>query len=140
MEKNEPAEPREPLSIMPEWNRTERGHAFYEGLDDSPRLYETENIPKNEKVVHAHYFLGNSDWYILEVSTQLEAFCYAILGGHEEGQELVYQSLIELETIKVSTGNFPMFVERDLHWTPKPLGEVLAERARMYGTDEEDGE
>lgn len=139
MKKSDAPEPREPLTIMPEWNRTERGHAFYEGLDGIPRLYETEDVPKDEKIVHAHYFLGNSDWYILELSVQLESFCYTILGGHEEGQELGYQSLIELETVKVSNGNFDQYIERDLHWTPKPLGEVLAERKKMYeGTDEDE--
>lgn len=136
---NDAKEPREPLTIMPEWNRTERGHAFYAGLDGIPRLYETEDIPKDDKVVYAHYFLGGSDWYILELSVQLEAFCYAILGGYEEGQELGYTSLIELETVKVSTGSFDVFIERDLHWKPRPLGEVLAERSKRYeGVEQEE--
>ena len=35
-------------------------------LNKIPRLYATEDVPAKDKVIHIHFFLGNSDWYIAE--------------------------------------------------------------------------
>ena len=31
-----------------------------------PRLYETENIPLEEKIIQMHFFLAGCDWFIAE--------------------------------------------------------------------------
>ena len=35
-----------------------------EELARMPRLYETEGIPLEDKIIHQHYFIGGSDWYM----------------------------------------------------------------------------
>ena len=37
-----------------------------EELAKIPRLYETENIPLKDKIIHMHFFIGGCDWYIAE--------------------------------------------------------------------------
>ena len=37
-----------------------------EELAKIPRLYETENIPLKDKIIHLHFFIGGCDWYIAE--------------------------------------------------------------------------
>lgn len=61
-----------------------------------PSSYETEDTDTPDKIVYLHYFLGGSDWYIIEkdkgnpeddkaadlsVGGQYQAFGYVILGG-----------------------------------------------------------
>ena len=43
------------------WNTPTR-----QQLDRIPRLYETENIPAEEKLIYLHFFIGGCDWYITE--------------------------------------------------------------------------
>ena len=35
-------------------------------LDRIPRLYETEHIPAEEKVIYLNFFIGGCDWYMAE--------------------------------------------------------------------------
>ncbi len=60
------------------------------------------------------------------------------LGGHREGAEWGYVNLAELAEVfipgrvtAVDGGGTviqpPVIVERDLHWTPRPSGEVIPE-------------
>jgi hypothetical protein len=44
------------------WNTPTR-----EELDRIPKLYETENTPLKEKIIHLHFFIGGCDWYIADV-------------------------------------------------------------------------
>jgi hypothetical protein len=37
-----------------------------EELANIPRLYETENIPLKDKIIHMHFFIGGCDWFIAE--------------------------------------------------------------------------
>jgi len=73
----------------------------------------------DQAIVHLHYFMGGADWYITEKdinTNQIQAFGFADLGY---GGELGYISLVEI----LAHG-----AELDLHWTPKTLTEVKAER------------
>lgn len=85
---------------------------------------------KNEAaIVHAHYFSPYSgwDWYALEGEPDIEDGAeidfrfYGFVAGWEG--EYGYFSLVELESAKRG-GTLPL-IERDLHWTPRPIGEVL---------------
>ncbi|MFC1692716.1 hypothetical protein ACFL1R_04340 [Candidatus Latescibacterota bacterium] len=43
------------------WNMPTR-----EQFDQIPRLYETENIPTEDKLIYLHFFIGSYDWFIAE--------------------------------------------------------------------------
>lgn len=104
--------------------RTRRGHNFYpeaEALAAIPPLYATEALALQDKIVHLHYFAGESDWWIAELDPETgEGFGYARLGGFSSG-EWGYVALPELEQVHVSTCAGDMVVERDLGWTPRLL-------------------
>ena len=43
------------------WNIPEKSR-----LDKIPRLYETEHIPTHDKLIYLNFFIGGSDWYVVE--------------------------------------------------------------------------
>ena len=43
------------------WNQPTK-----ERLNRIPKLYATEDVPLKHKLIHLHFFLGGSDWYISE--------------------------------------------------------------------------
>jgi hypothetical protein len=103
----------------------ERGHEFLTGsmLEEIPDLYATESTPLADKMIHAHYFSSNGDWYIAELDKNEGgiAFGHCDLGvGYPEWGEV---SLTELEGVRSQYGIAA--VERDLDFTPataKQLG------------------
>ncbi len=58
-----------------------------EELAKIPRLYETENIPLKDKIIHLHFFIGGCDWYIVEYDGDDLFWGYAILNGDTENAE-----------------------------------------------------
>jgi len=109
-----------------ETQRKRRGHAFLPPkavLDKIPALYGTDSVPAEDKIVWLHYFSAASDHYITELDPETgEAFGYAKLASFPEGAEWGYVYLPELEQVNVSHGL--VIVERDMHWEPKPFGEL----------------
>lgn len=109
--------------------RGEEGKFFMEKLieiaaliEGMPKSYEQDG-KGDSAIVTLHYFLGGSDWYITEKDIEGgvdQAFGYAVLNGDEECAELGYISIRELTRCGV---------ELDLHFTPRTLREVKAERA-----------
>ena len=80
-----------------------------------PAFYSTESTPLKDKVIHAHFFIGGSDWYATEYDPKDELFFgFAILNNDLEMAEWGYFSLKELSELKVSF----LEVDRDLHWNP----------------------
>lgn len=112
------------LETLPETNRTWRGHRFYgEDVLSAPPLYATEDIEREDKEVVAHFFLGSSNWWIIEVNPEDGiAFGFCLLNGDWHNAELGYVSLIELEGIRI---HGMLLVERDLSWERCPLSKVL---------------
>jgi hypothetical protein len=105
-----------------------RGHPFLperEELDAMPRLYATESVKADDKIVVLHFFTGVCDWWIVEVGEDHRiAFGYACLGD-EAGAEWGYVDLVELRTLFVQyPGMMPVYVERDLHWSPRPFRDI----------------
>ena len=87
-----------------------------------PALYSTEETPLKDKVIHQHYFLAATDWYVAEWSPAERLFFgFCILNGDTENAEWGYISLDELLDLKTPRG---IEVERDLHWQPTPAGQV----------------
>jgi hypothetical protein len=88
-------------------------------IRNMPSTGETDG-KGDEAIVYLHYFHGGFDWYItekdcVEGEPQYQAFGYADMGFPELG----YISIYEL----IENG-----VQLDMHWTPRTLREVKAER------------
>ncbi|MCE7700108.1 MAG: DUF2958 domain-containing protein [Methanobacterium paludis] len=87
-----------------------------------PKLYGTEHIPVEEKIVQVKYFLPGTGWSWLGVEYDPEQklfFGYVKSGLDESFSEWGYFSLTELESI-----GRPFRVERDLYFTPKEFGKL----------------
>lgn len=120
----------------------ERGHSLKPDpavLAMIPPLYATEGIPKEEKQVFVHYFVGNCNWYLMELDQEeWLAFGWCDLG--QGYPELGYFSVHELGSIQATgrlrfvdqdgsvthEGTMPIYVERDLHWPVQPFGFIDA--------------
>lgn len=112
-----------------------------------PKTYDCED--ENDPIVSLHYFLGDSDWYIIEKDIEdgvSQAFGYVILNGDLMCAELGYILISELVGITTnangviynSSGNettmqIPMYVELDLYFEPRPLSEVKQYVEQRYG-------
>ncbi|WP_020585838.1 DUF2958 domain-containing protein [Desulfobacter curvatus] len=86
-----------------------------------PGLYQTEHIPTQDKIIHAHFYLGESHWFIAEYDHVDTMFGFCILNGDLEMAEWGFVSLEELKDINV-LGLYQ--VQFGVHWTPKPAGQV----------------
>lgn len=104
-----------------------RGHGFFPPeavMATVPSLYATEAVPLDDKLVHLHYFVGGCDWYVMEVDRERRlAFGWVDLGDPQNA-ELGYFDLEELRRLMVTPHGYPLVVERDLHWTPRPFGDI----------------
>ena len=108
---------------MIETYRKRRGHAFLPPKAVSRKVpaIGTTDGQGQDAIVHVHYFTSSGDWYITEADFETgEVFGWAeLLPGCGE---LGYSNLHELEDIYVPPFHI---VERDMHWAPKPLREVV---------------
>lgn len=92
-----------------------------EQLAKVPGLYQTEHIPTPDKIIHAHFHIGQSHWLIAEYDHVDTMFGFCVLNGDLEMAEWGYVSLQELEDINVLGLHQ---VEYDVDWEPKPAGQV----------------
>ena len=106
-----------------------------EELNRLPRLYATEALSLQDKIVHMHFFVGGCDWFVAEYDPQAQiSFGFAILYGDMQNAEWGCCSLDELRAPRAPVpvygesgkrlGALPMEVDRDLHWTPRKACEV----------------
>jgi hypothetical protein len=79
------------------WNEPSK-----ERLAKIPKLYETENIRLQDKLIHLHFFIGACDWYIAEYDGQDLFWGFAILNDDYEMAEWGYISFGELKSITVN--------------------------------------
>ncbi len=102
-------------------------------LADIPALYSSEEIPMEDKVIHAHFFVGGCDWWISEFDPAEDLFFGFVNLNSPQDAEWGYIDFQELKDIRLRVpvvvngqraGTFPVEVEFDLHWTPKPFKEV----------------
>ncbi len=93
-----------------------------ERLNKIPKLYETENIPLRDKLVHLHFFIEGSDWFICEYDDDL-FFGFAILNNDYQMAEWGYVSFSELKSIKVN-GWLEIDCELEEFWKVKRAIEI----------------
>ena len=72
-----------------------------ERLSEIPKLYETEDIPPEEKLICLHFFIGGCDWYISEFDGEDLFFGFAILNNDYLNAEWGYISFEELRSVKI---------------------------------------
>jgi len=87
-----------------------------ENLKALPALY-TQDGKGEDAIAHVKFFdpQGSWTWYASEFDPAERLF-FGVVVGHE--RELGYFSLDELESFR---GRFGLGIERDRHWTPRPL-------------------
>lgn len=92
-----------------------------------PALYETEAIALAKKVAHVKFFSPVFTWFVFELDpTTGEAFGWVQNHSDPTGSEPGYFSLDEMRDLLVIAHSIPVYVERDLSWTPRPVpGGVL---------------
>ena len=90
-----------------------------EELSKLTKLYETEHIPAEEKIIYLHFFLGQCDWYIAEFDGDDLFFGYANLGD-DDMAEWGYISFNELRNIREHCAE----IDRDLYWKLKRFSEI----------------
>ena len=94
---------------------------FFDLIQKMPKTYETDG-QEDKAVAYLHYFMNNSDFYIIEKDKeeeQLQAFGLVSLNG--DYPELGYISIQELLEVGF---------ELDLEWSPKTLKEIFKELER----------
>lgn len=108
-----------------------------EYLAGIPEIESTDAIPLEQKVVHAHFFIGGSDWYAVEYDPRDRRFFgYAILNNDFQSAEWGYFSLDELRSAKTRQG---FEVDRDLYWEPQQARDVSKIRRGMGWSPRSEG-
>lgn len=112
-----------------EKNRLFRSANFYpENMQELPKLYSTEDIRLEEKVIHHHFYLGDRNhWYLAELDCETGLmFGFAVLNGDMSHAEWGYQSIVELEGAFFDRyrSDFRV-ISRDTEWVPKKFKEIL---------------
>jgi hypothetical protein len=70
-------------------------------LASIPGLYEMDHISTQDKIIHAHFYIGSSHWFIAEFDQTDTMFGFCILNGDLEMAEWGYVSLEELKDINI---------------------------------------
>ncbi|AXG68202.1 hypothetical protein KORDIASMS9_00392 [Kordia sp. SMS9] len=93
-------------------------------LEEIPKKSQGESIEKSS--VHAHYYHGNTDWYIVDIVEENNLlFGYIILNGNTQDAEAGYFSIDELtEERNARIG----FIELDFHFKKDTLENILYKR------------
>ena len=89
-------------------------------LNTIPRLYETEHIPLQDKVIHLHFFIGSCDWYIAEFDGNDLLWGFVILNNDYFNAEWGYISFSELKDINIRG----IEIDNDLYWKVRRSCEV----------------
>ncbi len=91
-------------------------------LDAIPRLYETEGIAIEKKLIHLYLHIFNSEWFVCEFDGVDTCFGYAILNGDLINSEWGYFSFSELKAIEINS--FQIYCESEYSWRIRPVSEV----------------
>ena len=94
-----------------------------ERLAGIPKLYETEDTPLTDKLIHLHFFIGGCDWYIAEYDGEDLFWGFACLNQDLQNAEWGYISYPELKEIKIA-GWLEIDCETEIAWRIRPASEV----------------
>lgn len=100
-----------------------------EQLNKMPRLYETENIRPEDKIVHFHFQTDQCHWWAMEWDREDTFFGYVLLHGCSLDAEYRYFTLSELLEVKVEGW---LEVENDPTWIPRAVKDVGLIRETMH--------
>ena len=92
-------------------------------LSRIPRLYETEDVPLEDKPVYLHFFIAGCDWYIAEYDGKDTFFGFAILNNDDEMAEWGYVSFRELKEIRID-GWLEVDCETEELWQIRRASEI----------------
>ena len=92
-------------------------------LSRIPKLYETEQVPLQEKLIHLHFFIGSCDWYVAEYDGEDIFWGFAILNDDFQNAEWGYISFSELKSIKVG-GWLEIDCELEEFWKVRKGSEI----------------
>ena len=108
-----------------ETQRAKRKHLLLtqEIRDTLPPLYDSEKHPEKESIAVVKFFSPYSQWTWYAVEFDGEDTFFGLVDGFE--MEYGYFSYSELEVVTVY-GGVPA-IERDCHWSPRPVKEIEAE-------------
>jgi hypothetical protein len=93
-----------------------------ERLARIPRLYETEKIPLEDKLIHLHFFIGGCDWYVAEYDGEDLFWGYAILNNDLWNAEWGYVSFSELREISIN--GIEIDCELEEFWNVRKASEI----------------
>jgi hypothetical protein len=101
-------------------------------LKKIPKLYETEQIDAEDKMIHLHFFLAGSDWFIVEYDGEDTFFGFVCLNGMREFAEWGYISFKELKELRVEQpiivngvrGSVLLEVDCDKYWETRRAKDV----------------
>jgi len=93
-----------------------------EKLDQIPRLYETENIPLKEKLIHLHFSIFQTDFYICEYDGKDNFWGFVILNNDLEMAEWGYISFSELKSINIA--GYEVDCELEEFWEVRPAKKI----------------
>ncbi len=89
-------------------------------LASIPDLYETESTPLKDKLIHCHFFLLNSDWYVAEFNGTDTFWGFVVLNGDLLNAEWGYFTLRKLDQLNVRGFE----IEFDEYWQVRPASQV----------------
>ncbi|MFZ4438055.1 MAG: DUF2958 domain-containing protein [Syntrophales bacterium] len=105
-----------------------------ERLAGIPKLYETEDTPLMDKLIHLHFFIGGSDWYIAEYDGNDLFWGFVCLNGDLQNAEWGYISYKELQDIRMG-GWLEIDCETTDAWRIRSASEVsLISKAHGWPT------
>jgi len=99
------------------WNEPSKAR-----LTKIPKLYETEEIPLKDKLIHLHFFIGDCDWYVAEYEND-RFWGYVILNGDTLNAEWGYFSFNDLKNIKIH-GWTEIDCEPEKNWKIQKASEI----------------
>lgn len=92
-------------------------------LAQIPKLYETDEVSIEDKLIYLHFFLAGSDWFVAEFDGTETFFWFVILNGDLRNAEWGYFSLSELKHIMMS-GWMEVDCELESHWKIRPASKI----------------
>jgi hypothetical protein len=94
----------------------EKIRQIYDTIMMMPKTMQTDG-QGDKAIAYLHYFGGDTDWYITE--------CDDLHAAQSQAFGLVAGWCMERDYISISEIISTNKIELDLHWTPKPLHEIL---------------